>query len=372
MLSLIIPYRNRDVVRVTNCLNSLAAQTHTNFEVVLVDNGSDVLISSQINELASKYNFCTYIYLNTCGLIWNKSYAINVGVNIAKGNTIMIVDVDLLFAPNFLQQIATLNFDNRYYNYKCLYLPQNYAIEHYNWAVDNSAQLSNSGLSTGLVIASKKDFENINGYDEYYQGWGLEDDDFCNRLNATGLTQTYLNHQQYVSLHQYHPVSYANVPTTWYTHLLQYTHATTTIKRNIDGAGALAKYTNRLCMTEAYDALEKIVFTPKEFLSITGFNGIYTAFFNLKSNTALQLNYLQPLALSENSTSFKIKNSLLTQIIKNKIISNYPTLLAHSYLTTEKLHEFMINFISLNRSQLLDYYIDYVPNKSLIIKLVKK
>lgn len=372
MLSLIIPYRNRDIARVTNCLNSLAEQTYTNFEVVLVDNGSDVAIAQQIKALASNYTFCNYIYLNTKGLIWNKSYAINVGVNAAKDATIMIVDVDLLFAPDFLQKIATLHFDNSYYNYKCLYLPQNYNNNEHNWASYNSSQLPNSGLSTGLVVAAKKDFVALNGYDEYYQGWGLEDDDFCNRLTAYGLTQTYLNHQHYISLHQYHPVSYANVPTTWYIHLLQYTHATTTITRNNDGAGVLHKYTNRICTTDAYDTLEKEVFTPKEFLSITGFNAIYTVFFNLKSTTALQINYLQPMALSKSGASFKIKNTLLTQVIKNKIIVNYATLLAHSYLTTEKLHEFMINFISINRNQLLDYYIDYVPNTSLIIKLVKK
>ncbi|MBC7411488.1 MAG: hypothetical protein H7331_03410, partial [Bacteroidia bacterium] len=302
----------------------------------------------------------------------NKSYAINVGMNACVGDIIIIVDVDLMFEPAFLSKINVLNFEGNYYNYKCHYLPKEYNYTTHNWANFNITNFKHSGLSTGLVIARKVDFIALNGYDEYYQGWGLEDDDFCMRLCKLNLTQTYLNETEYITLHQYHPESYANVPTTWYIHLLQYIHNTTTIKRNDNGAGVPLTEQHRLCLCTEYNTLTKKKIIPKEFLAIAGFNEIYTEFYNLTPNTALEISYAQPKALTANTFIYKIKNMLLSKIIKNKIIHNYTSLLGYSYLTTEKLHEFMLNFISQNRNQLVDYYIEYVPNTYLIIKLVKK
>ncbi|MEQ1733117.1 MAG: glycosyltransferase [Bacteroidia bacterium] len=372
MISLIIPYRNRDVVRVRRCLASLAAQSFTNYEVLLIDSGSEITLAQQVQQLTTEYEFCNYIYLPTQGLVWNKSYAINVGMNACVGDIIIIVDVDLIFESTFLSKIKGLNFEGMYYNYKCYYLPQNYNYTTHNWAIFNTTNFKHSGLSTGLVIATKADFIALNGYDEYYQGWGLEDDDFCMRLSKLNLTQTYLNETEYITAHQYHPESYANVPTTWYIHLLQYMHSTSTIKRNDNGAGVLLTPQHRICLHGDYNTLSKIKITPKEFLAIAGFNEIYTVFYNLAPNTALEINYIQPKALTANTFMYKLKNMLLSKIIKNNIIPNYSSLLGYSYLTTEKLHEFMLNFISQNRNLLADYCIEYVPNTSLIIKLIKK
>ncbi len=372
MISLIIPYRNREIIRVQRCLASLEAQSFTNFEVIFVDNGSDESVSENIKVITAQYSFCKYIFTSTQGKIWSRAYAINVGVNACIGNIIMMVDIDLLFSPTFLTKINELNFDGYYYNYKCHYLPQNYNYSTHSWTTLNINTLLNSGLSRGLMIIKKADFTALNGYDEYYQGWGLEDDDFCMRLSKLNLTQTYLNETEYITAHQYHPESYANVPTTWYIHLLQYMHSTSTIKRNDNGAGVLLTAQHRPCLSRDYNTLSKIRITPKEFLAIAGFNEIYTAFYNLAPNTALEINYTQPKALTANTFMYKLKNMLLSKIIKNNIIPNYSSLLGYSYLTIEKLHEFMLNFISQNRNLLADYCIEYVPNTSLIIKLIKK
>jgi hypothetical protein len=339
---------------------------------LLIDSGSDQITAECIKNLSQEFHFCRYLYLNTNGLIWNKSYAINVGANNIKGDVIMIVDVDLVFASDFICKVSKLSFEGVFYNYKCHYLPSNYDYNKHNWKDFNSNYLKNSGLAPGLVIVSKNDFFAIRGYDEYFQGWGLEDNDFCSRLKALLLDQVYLNHLEFISLHQWHPESYSNVPTIWYINLLQYMHDNKSFPRNGNGMGLVLESNLRVCLSEEYVKLPRTKLSFNQFLSITAFNDIYTVFFELRSNTAMEIEYIEPSLLDSNSYKYKLKDIILSFVIRDKIINNYRSLLSHNYLTTEKLYEFMVNFLSINRQQCLDYYIKYLPKKSLHIRVVKK
>ncbi len=64
---------------------------------------------------------------------------------------------------------------------------------------DRGAKLS--GMFFSLY---KEDFMKINGFDENYEGWGYEDDDFCNRLFKAGIVTYPVKFEEY-PIHMYHP-----------------------------------------------------------------------------------------------------------------------------------------------------------------------
>jgi len=78
MLTILYPYRNREAERVKRSLDSLTAQSSSNFRVLLVDYGSNIDSASAIKELVSRYSFVTYIYNYSEFQPWSRAKAINI------------------------------------------------------------------------------------------------------------------------------------------------------------------------------------------------------------------------------------------------------------------------------------------------------
>ena len=370
MISVLIPYRNREIVRVKRCLDSLHAQLFADFEAILVDNGSDENISEEIKKATSSYPFCKYVFTNTRGLIWNRSYALNVGAQASVGDILMMADIDLIFEPYFLEKMGTLNFTGNFYNYRCIYLPEGYVYENRTWETFGNKKYRNSGNSRGLLVVSKKDFVSINGYDEYYQQWGVEDDDMDKRLKLSNLTQHYLNENEFVSLHQWHTESYTNFPTMWYIHMLNYCGENQEIKRNLNGFGKTLKIEDRVDFSKHQNQKNTII--PTKNLSITGFNEIIKLFFEKQANETILVSYKQPDDFKESGFIKKTKDFVLQYFIKNKHIQDQNAILARSYLTTEALYDFIAYFISINRLYISDYFIEYKYQVSLNVFIIRK
>ena len=62
ILSIIIGVRNRNSLRIKRCLDSLLNQQERDFEVVLVDYGSDELFKSDLANIVNQYNFVNLLY----------------------------------------------------------------------------------------------------------------------------------------------------------------------------------------------------------------------------------------------------------------------------------------------------------------------
>ena len=99
-VSVIIPVYNTEQF-LGNCLNSVLAQTFTDFEIIIVNDGSTDNSSAIIEEFAKKNNRIVAIHQENMGL----SEARNAGLNIVRGNWITFVDSDDLLAPDFLQEL---------------------------------------------------------------------------------------------------------------------------------------------------------------------------------------------------------------------------------------------------------------------------
>ena len=88
--------------RLRECLQSLAAQTFRNFELVLIDM-SDGSISTMVEEMRGHLPAVRQLKLNGAR---SRPVALNRGMESAKGNLITILDDDNLWDPDHLENIV--------------------------------------------------------------------------------------------------------------------------------------------------------------------------------------------------------------------------------------------------------------------------
>ena len=88
-LSIIVPVYNVEKY-LQRCMESLLTQNISNYEIILVDDGSKDKSSEICDEYASKYSFVRVIHKENEGL----GYARNSGLAVAKGKYVSFVDSD--------------------------------------------------------------------------------------------------------------------------------------------------------------------------------------------------------------------------------------------------------------------------------------
>src|SRR5665647_475985 len=160
-VSIIIGFRNREILRIKNVMDSLEKQTCSGFELIFVDYGSDETVSGQVKALLINYPFVKYIYSDTRGWYWNRAHALNTGIKLASGNILLTSDIDLVFPPDFINSVNKLSFKNRFYTFKCYYLQENMDIVK---IVDED--LKNTRINyVGLCAVLKEDVLTIAGFD---------------------------------------------------------------------------------------------------------------------------------------------------------------------------------------------------------------
>lgn len=97
MISVIIPvYNVQDYLR--DCLDSLVSQKYQDYEVILVDDGSDDKSPDICDEYSSRYSRIRVIHKNNGGV----SSARNAGLDVACGEYIAFIDADDYVNSDFL------------------------------------------------------------------------------------------------------------------------------------------------------------------------------------------------------------------------------------------------------------------------------
>lgn len=101
MFSVVIPcFNSKDSIR--KCLDSILAQTYRDFEIVIIDNGSNDGTSEILNEYANEYNYVrVYRFINA-----GVSYARRRGIVLATGDYLIFVDSDDTINSGLLQKFA--------------------------------------------------------------------------------------------------------------------------------------------------------------------------------------------------------------------------------------------------------------------------
>lgn len=101
LISIIVPIYNGQQ-HIESCVHSLLAQESHNFEVILVDDGSDDNSSEICDSYAKRYQFITVIHQKNRGL----SAARNAGIMTAQGRYVLFVDVDDVISDKTVAEIG--------------------------------------------------------------------------------------------------------------------------------------------------------------------------------------------------------------------------------------------------------------------------
>ena len=206
MITLVLTNRNRDLRIVKNCLQSLHEQTCVDFELFLVDYGSNESYKSQLVELLKHYSRFKYIDCPVQGQLWHKCRAINMALKQTTKPYFIVCDIDLIFAPNFIEKATTLAKPNQVHYFQCGFLSKEESLENKNF---NSYQIAFKGNEevTGNALFPTSALKAIHGYDEFYHGWGAEDTDVHIRIRNAGYQVLFYNEAIFVK-HQWHPKVY--------------------------------------------------------------------------------------------------------------------------------------------------------------------
>ncbi len=100
LISVIVPVYNVENY-LKKCLNSLLNQNYSNYEIIVVDDGSTDYSGKICDDFANKYSIITVVHKKNGGL----SSARNKGLEIAKGSLISFVDSDDYVSNNFLSEL---------------------------------------------------------------------------------------------------------------------------------------------------------------------------------------------------------------------------------------------------------------------------
>lgn len=103
IVSVIIPIYNVEKY-LRECIESVLVQTYTDFELILVDDGSPDNCGKICDEYAAKDNRIRVIHKENGGV----SSARNCGIDNAKGSQIMFVDGDDTVEPDYIQNLLII------------------------------------------------------------------------------------------------------------------------------------------------------------------------------------------------------------------------------------------------------------------------
>ncbi len=291
--SIVAGYKNRDVTRVERLLKSLAVQTNTQFELIIVDYGSDMSFLLDLRILINKYPFAKLIEHAGQGHFWNRAHALNIGFRNASADTIITTDIDLIFNSDFIENCLKKCSDvNTAYYYKCWYLEEKYNDWGNEEKLNKSKLELSNDLGFGLSVISKSRLFEINGYDEYYRIYGTEDLDIHKRLKLAGLTFQWLNPNEIYTFHQWHPINMRNTkifPQGWNETFDEYFRNNETIKRNDENWGKLIKPNERSALTALQLMLEPIE-NKKYVMHQTAH--IYSSVLNLNKGESVFIRYI--------------------------------------------------------------------------------
>lgn len=229
-ISLIIPiYKKKDFIEAV--LESINYQTYRNFEVIVAED--DNTLKSFINNLRNKVNY-KLIHVQQEDLGYRRNTALNNGVKNSLGNLIVVIDQDCMLHPKFLEEYAK-NFNNgdmfvgRRFNLGKKYteVVLKNKIRKFNLfrliftdcrikEIARGAYLpwlkvkrttrclgSNFGIKRELLLK-------LNGFDENYIGYGLEDVDIEKRVLMAG-GKIFSMKNKAIQYHLYHPEPQGNL-----------------------------------------------------------------------------------------------------------------------------------------------------------------
>ena len=188
-ISIIVPCFNQGEY-LSDCLNSIIDQSFTNWECIVVDDGSTDNTSDIAKAFEKKDDRIKYSIKTNGGL----SSARNFGISLSKGEFILPLDADDYISKNYLQ--CSYDEINKSNDNKVVFgVVQNFGANNERYVNVNDFIFENQLLFNQIHCSGlyrKLDALEIKGYDEQLKN-GFEDWEFYIRLLGSGGNAIQLN-----------------------------------------------------------------------------------------------------------------------------------------------------------------------------------
>lgn len=355
-VSIIVGFKNRDLQRVKIALGSFSQQSSKSFELIFVDYGSTDMISESVKEFITSLPFAKYIYVYSDGWFWNRAHALNIGVKHAQYNTLLFYDIDLIVEPNFIQKILSLDFSSQFYTFSCYYLPEEFIINQFNLK-NIATQLFQNYV--GLCAVSKQAINTLQGFDEYYFVWGVEDDDLYERLILNGLSHSKFNANQINVYHQWHKSESPSKPSIWYLTMVSYLYQKQKVKIENKEWGSCTKISDRKLLNNERVISNKLSFSND--FNLYYFNSFIKAIYQLESGQIVHIEY------KDQNSQVKERTWNIKSLFKKKGNINNPP----EHFNKKEIVSFIQYFIGSNRHLIDDYFINITDDIITILILIK-
>jgi len=181
MITLVLTYRNRSEDILVKCLDSLATQSTKNFNTVLVNYGSNKTHTELLENTLKNYSFINYLFCDVSQQLWCKSKAINTVLKKCDTSHFFVGDIDMMYHKNFIETLETLKNKSVTY-FQVGFLSQTESSKEVTNFEDYAINFKSNEEATGMTLYPTDVLKGINGYDEFYHGWGSEDTDTHLRL----------------------------------------------------------------------------------------------------------------------------------------------------------------------------------------------
>ncbi|MBU1619844.1 MAG: glycosyltransferase family 2 protein [Gammaproteobacteria bacterium] len=203
MISVIIPWKDRPELRQTLADNLAAFEKIPELELLIVNMGGEQQhLLALLDATDCKHLSVKVVHIFT--EFFNKSFALNWGINSATQDTVFVLDADVLLSHSALSELYHHVSDTDFANIKSvtesnpqhshdfhtlcqtrtvLTLPigQN---QHTEILVNQSSLTNHLRTAPGLIMARKQHLLAIEGFDSKMTYWGWEDLDLIVRLKA--------------------------------------------------------------------------------------------------------------------------------------------------------------------------------------------
>ena len=212
LFSIIVPIYNRPD-EAFELLESLSAQTFTDFELVLIEDGSPKPCADEVEKFRSKVNI-NYIVKENSG----RSDTRNVGMRNAKGDYFIFFDSDCIIPPHYFETVSNMlkcdyadcfgGPDKEHPSFNTMQKAINYAMTSF-WTTGGirggKVNMEKFKPRTFNMGFSRAVYEKVGGFKDMYG----EDIDLSIRINKAGFTtklyrEAFVYHKRRVDLKRFY------------------------------------------------------------------------------------------------------------------------------------------------------------------------
>ena len=234
-ISLIVPTYNR--VDNTRALIDRIIESHQDelYEIIFTDDGSTEDQAAALLEFSDRLRIpCALVSQEDRG--FRLARARNNGVRYSSGDYLCFLDQDLIPSPGYFQAVKRFARRGRFLLTRTLYADsgekeeilsdpddaplmkvyrkgrgylRKVALKDYFYYLGKRAGIGDRRpkLKGGAFSLFRDKFELVNGFDENFIGWGLEDDDLGRRLYLAGVKGFNISHRAWTCHLWHEPVS---------------------------------------------------------------------------------------------------------------------------------------------------------------------